>query len=367
MSFWTLWATSDLITLGMVAFFMVLYWRLFAKKLKTRLPRAFLFAIWFFFGYLLVRALSYGFLDPILHRCAWGFGIGFAFCTVYWIEVLFYERPRLPILMWFLLVGGITLAESWIPANTEFVFVDGTPMTLRYTGGWELSGIIFLFSSALYLCLFILYCGRRSQGQLSRAFYMVFYCSFFGMGFYAVSEQLGALFASSLNGMEVLGLSVLRNIALFVVFFSLLGAIYRFPAILTLISYPLSRLLVINSSSGLAIFDHQWSASTTRDHLLAGLLWGIQSMSFEVITMGSIEEVRMEGGYLLFARGNNITVGIIARKSTPVLRAKIKEFVRRFEIIYKPQAPAEYGVTFTNIESAKKLVDDMFLIIPLQK
>ncbi len=366
MAFWNLWASSDLITLVMVVLFIVLYWRLFTKKLKTKLPRAFLLAIWLFSGYLLVRALSYGFLDPILHQFAWGFGVGFAFCTIYWIEVLFYERPRLPILMWFLLVGGISLAESWMPANVEFVLVDGAPMALRYTGGWELSGIIFSFSSALYLCLFILYCGRRSMGQLKRAFYLVFYCNVIGMAFYASSEQLAALFALSLNGTEVLGLSVLRNIALFVVFFSLLGVIYRFPGILTLISYPLSRLLVINSGSGLAVFDHQWSASTTKDHLLAGLLWGIQSMSFDVIAMGSIEAVRMEEGYLLFARGNDVTVGIMARKSTPVLRAKIILFVQRFEALYAPPRPAEFGVTFTEVESAKKLVEEIFLIIPLQ-
>ncbi len=366
LTFWTLWSTSDLITLGMVAIFLLLYGRLFSKKLKTKLPRAFLLAYLFFSAYLLCRALSYGYLSIVLHQIAWAFGIGFAFCTIYWLEVLFYERPRLPILIWFMLVGGISIAYSWEQANVNIVVVDGIPMTLRYSGAWELWGIIFIASSALYLCLFFLFCSWRSSQPLKRVFRAVFYCSFLGMAFYAGAEQLAVILAASLNESQILSLFVFRNVALFVVFFSILGIIYRFPSILTLISYSLSRLLIINSSSGLAVFDHQWSVSTTQGHLLAGLLWGLQSMSFDVIALGEIEEIRMHEGYLLFARGRHVTVGIIARKSTPVLRSKIKEFVRRFEALYMPKDPAVFGETFSDKASAENLVKETFLIIPLQ-
>ncbi len=93
----------------------------------------------------------------------------------------------------------------------------------------------------------------------------------------------------------------------------------------------LRRLTCITSGSGISLFDYKWHESKTDDKLLAGLLQAIGDLSFEVLELGRIQEIRVERGSLLFVRGKKVVVGMLTELPTPTLEKSLKQFVETFE------------------------------------
>jgi hypothetical protein len=164
------------------------------------------------------------------------------------------------------------------------------------------------------------------------------------------------------NGMAMLlyAITMLCNAIVTIV---LILTIIRVPQLLYLLSFKVSRLLVIEGTSGIALFDYKFSEHNVDVDLFSGLLQGFQAMTAEVLQQGALREIRLDQGTLFLLKYPQFTLGLIASRSSRFLAKCLDQFAHAFDARFHARLE-EFSGDITDIECSVDLVDQIFEYIP---
>jgi hypothetical protein len=107
-------------------------------------------------------------------------------------------------------------------------------------------------------------------------------------------------------------------------------AILMEPKVLYILPFTVYRIL-IKDREGVPLYDHDWTESNISENIFTGFLNAVQLMSEEVMNIGGLLDINLEKGILIVNESKLITVGLVASKSSKLLRDSVIEFTHAFE------------------------------------
>jgi len=108
-------------------------------------------------------------------------------------------------------------------------------------------------------------------------------------------------------------------------------SVLREPKLLYILPFTIHRI-VIKDRNGHPLYDHDWSETNISEAIFTGFLNAVQLMSEEVMHIGGLLDINLEEGILILKESKNITVGLVASKSSKLLRGSLIKFTNDFEI-----------------------------------
>ena len=112
--------------------------------------------------------------------------------------------------------------------------------------------------------------------------------------------------------------------------FSFTLAFIREPKLLYILPFTIHRILV-KDRKGYGLFDHDWSESSIKEPIFTGFINAVQLMSEEVMHIGGVLSIDLAEGILILNESEYITVGLVASKSSKLLRDSLIGFSKDFE------------------------------------
>jgi len=109
-----------------------------------------------------------------------------------------------------------------------------------------------------------------------------------------------------------------------------LFAIEREPKLLYILPFIVYRIIV-KDKDGYPLYDHDWSDSNINETLFSGFINAVQHMSEEVLDIGGLLDINLEKGMMILHHSRDITVGLVASKSSKMLRESLLNFSKDFE------------------------------------
>ncbi|GAH53172.1 unnamed protein product, partial [marine sediment metagenome] len=111
-------------------------------------------------------------------------------------------------------------------------------------------------------------------------------------------------------------------------------AIFMEPKILYILPFSVFRIFV-KDRNGYPLFDHDWSESGISEPIFTGFINAVQLMSDEVMNIGGLLSIDLTEGILILYESEYITVGLVASKSSKLLRDSLIGFSKDFQIKFK--------------------------------
>ena len=111
-------------------------------------------------------------------------------------------------------------------------------------------------------------------------------------------------------------------------------AIFMEPKILYILPFSVYRILV-KDRDGFSLFDHDWSESDIDEPIFTGFINAAQLMSREVMKIGGLLSIDLTEGILILNESEYITVGLVASKSSKLLRDALIGFSIDFQIKFE--------------------------------
>jgi hypothetical protein len=141
-------------------------------------------------------------------------------------------------------------------------------------------------------------------------------------------------------------------------------AIAKEPKLLYILPFTIYRILV-KDKEGYPLFDHDWSESEINERMFTGYINATQLMSEEVMHIGGLIDINLEKGSLILYESQLITVGLVASKSSKLLRDTLVNFSNDFEITF--QRELKKSIKDMKVyEPAYLLIDKYFSNFPLR-
>ncbi|MFX0100256.1 MAG: hypothetical protein ACFFCS_11795 [Candidatus Hodarchaeota archaeon] len=140
----------------------------------------------------------------------------------------------------------------------------------------------------------------------------------------------------------------------------------RTPEIAFILPHKVLRLTVINTDSGIALFNHVWSKrdDLINDSLFSSMLQGIGMILNEAVKQGDVEEIRLKNATLILKRSENVPAAcvLVTTKSSKILRDALNGFASKFfkkfeEVIGKTHEVSKFDV-------ADEIIAECFPFIP---
>ncbi len=151
-------------------------------------------------------------------------------------------------------------------------------------------------------------------------------------------------------------------------FFLILGlaivfyAIIKEPKLLYILPFTIFRLIV-KDKEGYPLYDHDWSESNLNEKAFTGFLNTVQVMSEEIMNIGSLVDIQLDEGIIILNKSEYITIGLVASKSSKLLRNAVtsfsKDFENRFERLLKKSC-----VDMNEYQTAYELIEKYFSNFP---
>ncbi len=115
--------------------------------------------------------------------------------------------------------------------------------------------------------------------------------------------------------------------------------IYREPKLINILSFSIYRITIVSNHSGSPLFNLAWNLKHIKlgeeQQILAKWLPILQQLSLKFSKSLIVEEIKIGKDVLLFSHGNYVTITLISRNSTLVLRESLEHFVRAFELKFE--------------------------------
>ncbi|MBD3197592.1 MAG: hypothetical protein GF317_21235, partial [Candidatus Lokiarchaeota archaeon] len=99
----------------------------------------------------------------------------------------------------------------------------------------------------------------------------------------------------------------------------ILYMVEREPKLFYILPFVVHRILV-KDNNGFPLYDHDWSKSDIDEVLFSGFINAVQHMSNEIMDIGGLLDINLERGILILHHSKYITVGLVATKSSKLLR-----------------------------------------------
>jgi len=152
------------------------------------------------------------------------------------------------------------------------------------------------------------------------------------------------------------------NFAMIVGLFIFTIAIIREPKLLYIFPFTVYRI-VVKDREGHPLFDHDWSESNISETIFTGFLNAVQLMSEEVIHIGGLLDINLEEGILILKESQRITVGLVASKSSKLLRDSVISFTADFEEKFDQELKTSI-YDMSTYDSAYQLIEKHFSNFP---
>ncbi|MFX1478384.1 MAG: hypothetical protein ACFFCI_09645 [Promethearchaeota archaeon] len=152
------------------------------------------------------------------------------------------------------------------------------------------------------------------------------------------------------------------NIATGIGSFMFIIAIVREPKLLYILPYTVHRIIV-KDREGFPLYDHDWAESKVNESLFSGFLNAVQLMSEDVMNIGGLLDINLEEGILILKESELITVGLIASKSSVLLRDSVVNFTNDFEKKFEKELKRSVK-DMTQYEGTIELVEKHFSNFP---
>ncbi|TFG19277.1 MAG: hypothetical protein EU530_06760 [Promethearchaeota archaeon] len=138
------------------------------------------------------------------------------------------------------------------------------------------------------------------------------------------------------------------------------------PRIINILPFVAERLLVINRTSGVLVYEYTWS-NEKRENLSA-FIHGIQKVSQEKFQVGKLKSLELDQGIVMINHSEKLTYAILTTKSTKYLQLCFLNFKENFEKeVQNNKIPLEGVVNSADFEFGDKLVDMYFKYIPTRR
>ncbi|MBA7577526.1 hypothetical protein ES708_19379 [subsurface metagenome] len=145
------------------------------------------------------------------------------------------------------------------------------------------------------------------------------------------------------------------DITLSIGMFIMCIAIFKEPKLLYILPFTVYRI-VVKDNKGYPLFDHDWSESDIGEPIFTGFINAVQLMSEEVMKIGGLVNIDLTEGILILNESEYITVGLVASKSSRLLKDALIRFTEDFEATFQRNLKKsirdkkEYATTYSLIE-----------------
>ena len=145
----------------------------------------------------------------------------------------------------------------------------------------------------------------------------------FGMILAMISIPIYIFFLKPYN--NIIG-DIICGIGAFILSF----AFIREPKLLYILPFTIHRI-IIKDRKGHGLFDYDWSELDIKEPIFTGFINAVQLMSKEVMHLGGVLSIDLSEGILILNESEYITVGLIASKSSKLLKDSLIGFSKDFE------------------------------------
>ena len=156
--------------------------------------------------------------------------------------------------------------------------------------------------------------------------------------------------------------NILFNIFWTIGIFIIIYAIIKEPKLCYILPFTIYRILV-KDKEGYPLFDHNWSESDINELIFTGFINTVQVMSEEVMNIGGLIDINLEEGILILHESHLITVGLVASKSSKLLKDALLGFTRDFELQFERQLKQKIKDT-SEYDPAYLLIEKYFSNFP---
>ncbi|MFX0136038.1 MAG: hypothetical protein ACFFDN_20525 [Candidatus Hodarchaeota archaeon] len=139
-------------------------------------------------------------------------------------------------------------------------------------------------------------------------------------------------------------------------------SILREPKLLYFLPFKINRILV-KDRDGSPLFEYSWSELVVDENIFTGFLNAVQLMSEEVMNIGGLLDINLEQGILIVNESKLVTVGLVASKSSKLLRDSLVKFTQEFEIKFQRELKSSVK-RISQYEGAYELIEKYFSNFP---
>ena len=321
----------------------VLYYTPKAKKIKSLfLIRLGFISFWIF---ILLDGLSILFLNEILGLLSAFILIPAALFIIigvnYTIKEHYYSFGFLITFSLAVLFLYIGIQPGAVEIETQAGYIGVRWMGLFSTLGMTLAGItlFYLFYWGIKTWINAPFLIKKEASIFFFGILFVFPCGFI---FY---------FLYSFDPIYIIFSDLSIVIGGIIVIFSVL----KEPKLLYILPFTIHRI-VVKDRIGDPLYDHDWSETNISETIFTGFLNAVQLMSEEVMHIGGLLDINLEDGILILKESKNITVGLVASKTSKLLRDSVIKFTDDFETKFERELKnsvkdmAQYDGAFELIE-----------------
>lgn len=225
---------------------------------------------------------------------------------------------------------GILLIYSGFQPSAVGISEDIGFSRIEWRGLFNILGILFSGISSFYLSYWGFKTLFNAPFLIKKDAFLLFsgilIAAILGMMFYLL-YLLETYFIIFSNFTMIVGLSIF------------ILAIIKEPKLLYIFPFTVYRI-VVKDKKGHPLFDHDWSESNISETIFTGFLNAVQHMSEEVMHIGGLLDINLEEGILILKESERITVGLVASKSSKLLRDSVVNFTIAFEDKFKRELKA---------------------------
>ncbi len=282
-----------------------------------------------------------------------------------WIDYVQTERVR-PLTM--LPIVSVVVAYATMILSTSGGFIlyiyteNGVPIayTIGKTGVALIFDVFALLMEYIAMLWYFFNLFRHAPPQLkqiTKDLAIVIYLMFFVEAAILLSVRS---FPQNTIALLIYSISALLPVILVAVFTMV---VFRFPQVLFILSFQVSRLFVIQGESGKNIFNFRFRYQPVDELRFSSLLQGLQEISMDVLHAGDLREIQYEHGVLMLHKYPLFTVGLQGSRYSKYLAACVDQFAQAFKNQFNTQLEKEGG-TATDFDGALPLIDLYFQYIP---
>ena len=223
-------------------------------------------------------------------------------------------------------------------------------------------GLFGFFTDILSFSVVILLFYWGFKTWINSPFLIKKEASFFLLGifFLSIFNSMFLIFRFSYPIMANALFFILGSIAMLIISI----VIIKEPKLLYIFPFTIYRIIV-KDKEGYPLFDHDWTESEINELMFTGFINAVQLMSKEVMHIGGLVDINLEKGILILYETKRITVGLVASKSSKLIRDILVNFSDEFEQKFERELKKSIK-DMTKYEPAYLLIDKYFSNFPFK-
>jgi hypothetical protein len=273
-------------------------------------------------------------------------------------EVLSQERVRLWTMVPVLFLAGVNVAIAFLdPASSSVVTYPSGEIIVEELGwGQFIMTILALYAEVFLLITYVRIYKHAppSLRKYSRMFPLL------------VAATLIGLFIESFKAISAIFIAISNLLSVFVGVW-MMWIIIKASQLGFILPFKVNRLTVLNTESGIPIFDHAWGLpkNAAEDGLYGGMLQGVRMILKESIGKGDLKEITLAQAVLIsrYDEASHLGFILLATKVTKTLRQALDYFSKQFLERFGGLVDTASGEV-SKFDGATEIVKNVFTFVP---